>query len=246
MYVHGLSTAFPNRVLYLLPILLGWQAWRVFSGNTRGQWSPAGELSGLLVFPTTTNCILTVGFPFPSQFFFYGRRKTIPFHLTSPNTTCLPRNFRRVYFCFRVLRAVSGISTTWLTFVFCVCACSQLQDVVGCFPSVCMNVFMQLISQKEKPFWILALRWWECRAALLCLEMNGKKPQVDSLFSYLSQSSFFTLFPFAEYTSFILVWLYEEKMLLPLSAGKWWSGERELLAYGHKRSYWWLRLGLES
>lgn len=76
-----LSTAFSNRVLCLLPLLLGWQAWRVCGGNTRGQWSLSGVLSGLLVFPTTTNCILTVGFPFPYHFFSYGRRKIFISHL---------------------------------------------------------------------------------------------------------------------------------------------------------------------
>lgn len=89
------------------------------------------------------------------------------------------------------------------------------------FCSVCMCIFTLLISQEKKSFWILALRQWECRAAFLCLEMNGKKPQVESLFSYLSQPSFFSSFQFAEYASFILLCMYEEGISLPLPAGKW-------------------------
>lgn len=155
-----LSTAFSNRVLYLLPLLLGWQAWRVCGGNTRGQWSLSGVLSGLLVFPTTTNCILTVGFP--SQFFSYGRRKIFISHLH-----------------------LQIWNLNHLTSSFCPC----LFPAAGCtgmsFCSVCMHIFTLLISKEKKPFWILALRWWECGAVLLCLEMSSKKPQV-----FLSESTF--------------------------------------------------------
>lgn len=80
---------------------------------------------------------------------------------------------------------------------FCPCLFPDVECTgMFSFSCLCMHIFMLLIFQEKKPFWILVQRGWECRSALLFLERWHKAAR--ALLVFLTGSTFsFSLFPFA-------------------------------------------------